>query len=72
MHRAATNRVRSEEAALSRSPECRGKPGFRFANPGLPTLAPRCAADSRTALACAPSGAPRARLPIGASPSATR
>lgn len=31
MHRGAMNRVRSEEAALSRSPECRGKPGpFRL------------------------------------------
>ena len=27
MHRGAMNRVRSEEAALRRSPECRGKPG---------------------------------------------
>ena len=27
MHRGATNRVRSEEAALSRGFECRGKPG---------------------------------------------
>jgi len=30
MHRGAMNRVRSEEAALSRCPECRGKPGPWF------------------------------------------
>ena len=32
MHWGAMNRVRSEEAALSRSPECRGKPGLLILN----------------------------------------
>ena len=34
MHRGAMNRVRSEEAALSRRPECRGKPGPWFVRVG--------------------------------------
>jgi len=33
MHRGAMNRVRSEEAALSRRSECRGKPGPWFFPP---------------------------------------
>ena len=45
MHRGAMNRVRSEEAALSRSSECRGKPGpfcaWAQKGPGLPSLSLR-------------------------------
>jgi len=43
MHRGAMNRVRSEEAALSRRSECRGKPGPWFAGHGVVRFFPmRC------------------------------
>ena len=52
MHRGAMNRVRSEEAALSRSPECRGKPGPLMA--GLALAPARIAGNREAAMAYTP------------------
>ena len=83
MHRGAMNRVRSEEAALSRSPECRGKPGpnsMRGDRPlallalrppsGSPTLVPGKAWSQRQLSSLPPPiPGPPTRVARSASPS---